>query len=704
MNHLQRSRTLSCMTRGSLAAVLCAAWSVTADAQDAGAAKAVVPFATRQAEIRKLLDETFELSKTNTATKKQQAAQKLMEMAGNSATARDELYVVLATALPLLRETGDFPTYLTAVEQLIETFQVDAEAERTKHITDFMTACKSSTTLEPVVNEVVAMIGRASRENRYRAANELLDTADKQAKRLSATKLSKLLTEVRSTLREREGAFIAQTQAQRTLAGKPDDPKANFAVGLWLAVFESDWEQALPRLALGSDAKWKAAVAAEPKSPSEVEAQLSAADAWWEVAQSATCEAKLAAQRRSHEWYERHEPSAKSPLVKARVTKRLEELTASLEAASQRTLTSPSQAKPMATGASKTNKANELPTGKWIDLLEMVQLPEHAEVGKWQRSGDSLRCEPAPGARFMVPVALRGSYELDCEFTRRSGNDTVFVVLPVGVSSCSVLLSGWNGLVSGLHLLDGRGCDAIDVSTGAAYRPGTLINDKRYKLRIDVNQDNDRASVQADLNELRFVAWKGRASQLSNFAAHMVTCPKSIGVGAHGQFDVHKLVLRLKPGGKGYRLGDDWINPMTQVATVPSKEIAAKCIAWKGRKYFLSEKSMTFPEARQMAIELQGRLLTISSAEEEAFLYEQGRGLDLWLSAWQRTDSKEWRDERNRPLRFIGTWQAGAPRMRDRFFNLMIRTASPNRGAIDTPADGRAHACIEWGEEYPDDK
>ena len=312
--------------RLSLPVLLFAAWSVTAIAQDSEPAKSAVPTATRQAEVRKLLDETFELSKASTPAKKQQAAQKLMEMAADPATAGDELYVVLVTALPLLREAGDLPTYLTAIGRLIESFQLDAEAERTKHVTDFMTACKSSTTLEPLLNEVVALVGRAAQENRYRAANELLDAADKQAKKITATKLSKSLTEARGTLREREQAFITQTQAQKILEGKPDDPKANFAVGLWLAVYESDWEQALPKLALGSDAKWKAAATAEPKSPSEVEGQLVAADAWWEVVQSATGEAKLAAQRRAHEWYKHHEPNAKSPLVKARVTKRLEEL------------------------------------------------------------------------------------------------------------------------------------------------------------------------------------------------------------------------------------------------------------------------------------------------------------------------------------------------------------------------------------------
>ncbi len=704
--HYGRQRCcISGTRRWSLPVVLFAAWSVTAIAQDTEPAKSAVPTAARQAEVRKLLDETFELSKASTPAKKQLAAQKLMEMAGDPATAGDELYVVLVTALPLLREAGDFPTSLAAIGQLIESFQVDADAERTKHVTDFMTACKSSTTLEPVLNEVVALVGRAARENRYRAANELLDAADKQAKKITATKLLKSLTEVRGTLREREQAFVAQTQAQKTLTGKPDDPKANFAVGLWLAVYESNWELSLPKLVLGSDAKWKSAATAEPKSPSEVDGQLSAADAWWEVAQSATGEAKLAAQRRAHEWYERHEPNAKSPLVKARVTKRLDELAANLEPVSQRTLTSSSQPKPANNTASKTSKANELPVGKWIDLLEMVKLPEHAQVGKWQRNGEAIRCEPASDARFMVPVALRGSYELDCEFTRQTGSETAFIVLPIGISSCSVILSGWGGFVSGLHLVDGRECNAIDVSTGAATRPGKLLNNKRYKLRIEVIQDDDRVTVQADLDELRFVSWKGRASQLSNFGSHIVPCSQAVGVGAHqGQLDVHKLTLRLKPGYKAYRLGDDWKNPLAPVLATPPKEIDAKCITWRGRKYFISDKTMGLPEAKKLSVQLQGRLLTISSRDEETFICEQGRGSSIWLGGWRQANSDDWRDERNRSFRFKPTWSPGQPSSGGEVVLAIRATTAADRGLHDVSAHLLSHACIEWGEEYPDDK
>ncbi len=709
MNQLRRSHVFLSAMRWSFAAVLCVAWSLVASAQDAKPGKAVVPTTARQAEVRKLLNETFELSKANTTAKKQQAAQKLMELAGDSATAGDELYVVLVTVLPFLREAGDFQAFLVVVEQLIESFQVDAEAERTRHVTEFMAACKSATALEPVLNEVVAIVGRAVSEHRYRAATELLDAADKQAKAIAAEKLSKLLAEVRGKVREREQAFVAQTVAQQTLTNKPDDPKANFAVGLWLAVYVSDWEQALPKLALGSDAKWKAAAAAELKPPAEVEAQLTAADAWWEAAQSASGEVKLAAQRRAHEWYKRHEPNVKSPLMKARATKRIAELATSLEAASQRDIALPSLPKPATNTVSTETNATALPVGTWVDLLELVKLPEHALLGKWKRIEGSLVCEPSVDARVLAPVAIRGSYELSVEFTRKTGEDSVMVLIPIGTATCSVVLSGWNGAYHGLMLIDGHDCPRYPPSTKAAFRPGHLANNRRYQLQVEVIQDDEKVAVTATLDDQRIVEWNGNVSQLSGSAAHVLPYPQAVGLlGLNAPVEFHKCALRLKQtGGSGYQLGDDWKNPLAPVAVGPSKEVASKCLTWKGRKYFISDKPMTISEAQQLATQLKGRLLTVSSEEEESFLFEQGRGLSFWMSGWRRTDSQDWRDERNRPLRFQGKWTPGQPQLSERELHLAIHTADipgeNGRGWHDYTFRNKGHACIEWGEEYPDD-
>ena len=689
----------------SLVVVACLAPWDDATGQESAEVKAEVPTATRQAEIRKLLGETFELAKANTATKKQLAVQKLMALADNPESSTDDVYVALQAALPFIKETGDFPSLLKAVERLNATFQSDPQAERSKHVIEFIAAAKSADTFEPALDEVMSLAGQAARDNQFRAATELLIAVERHAKRLAAKDAVKSLAEVRVAVREREHAFNTQATALTTLASDADDPKANFVVGQWLAVYESNWEQALPKLAKGSDAKWKAAVEAEPKSPGEFDALLVAADAWWDIAQTSTGMVKLAAQHRASKWYERHEPHLKSPLVKARVAKRIEELSVNLDAAKFRTAVISNSAKSVPSGSYGANDGRQLPHGKWIDLLELVKPAEHAVVGKWQRNSEALICESSPDARCLIPVAIRGGYELNCEFTRRAGADVANIVIPVGSTSCCVVMSAWGGGNHGLYLVDGRDAKDQAPSTGAVFRPGKLVNGQRYKLQIEVSQNADRATIAATLDGQRIIAWQGGISQLSCAPNVVIPCPQAVGIGiSNSPADIHKLELRLKRGGKAYRLDDDWRNPLAPVATAPPKEIAAQCLNWKRRKYFISDKPMNFADAQRLATELQGRLLTISSAEEEAFLYEQGRGLELWLSGWRRTEAKDWRDERNRLLRFIPTWQPGKPRGGVFDLHLTLNAASKSRGLNDAAPWTHCHACIEWGEEYPEDE
>ena len=101
---------------------------------------------------------------------------------------------------------------------------------------------------------------------------------------------------------------------------------------------------------------------------------------------------------------------------------------------------------------------------------------------------------------------------------------------------------------------------------------------------------------------------------------------------------------------------------------------------------------------------MKGRLLTISSSEEEQFIQERGSGKRLWMAGWRPPNRQAaWRDERGRTLKYLGTW---APRQPDTWRNiqwhLAIVTSQDFRGWDDVEASGgELHACIEWGEEYP---
>jgi hypothetical protein len=297
-------------------------------AQDRTPTKHRVPAPERQTAILKLLDETYGLSKASTLPKKKQVAEALMGLASLPETEQDERYVVFLTALPLLREVGDFAPYSAALDQLLVAFAVDADAIQTKYLSEFMADCKASSKLEPVVQEAVACTGHLAREHKFSQAKQLQDSAEAQAKKLSAAKLVKSLAEIRVLLTDHEKSFIAQEQAQKRLATTPDDSASNFARGVWLAVFEARWQLAIPNLEQCSDTKWKGAATADAKAVADIESHQAAGDAWWEVAQSATGQLKLGALLRSQYWYGLYERDAKSPLAKARLSKRQEELAA----------------------------------------------------------------------------------------------------------------------------------------------------------------------------------------------------------------------------------------------------------------------------------------------------------------------------------------------------------------------------------------
>ena len=104
-------------------------------------------------------------------------------------------------------------------------------------------------------------------------------------------------------------------------------------------------------------------------------------------------------------------------------------------------------------------------------------------------------------------------------------------------------------------------------------------------------------------------------------------------------------------------------------------------------------------EAQNLAHRLKGRLLTISSKEEDEFIATHDAGRSLWLSGWWRHDLKQWRDERNRPLRYLGPWSKGEPHddpNQSRLHRWPARLGWSNQRRQDS-----FHACIEWGEEYP---
>lgn len=341
-----------------------------------------------------------------------------------------------------------------------------------------------------------------------------------------------------------------------------------------------------------------------------------------------------------------------------------------------------------------------LSPGKWHDLLAMVKLPDHVVCGNWKQSPTGmLSSDPSVMPAVMIPVIIDGGYELDLEYARMSGKESVSITVPVGAGRTSIVTSGWGGKFHGLIEVDRVPLPELDSDSGAITSPGTLENLRRNRLHIDVDVKNNEGHIQAVLNDQHIVDWTGDVQRLLPLTDAAMPCDRVPCLHSWiSSADFRSLRLRLKPGARAVRLGDDWSNPLTVVRDAPPVEIVDKCLKWNDRSYYLSDVPMHLTEAQSLASRWNGRLLTVSSQAEEDFLAANDGGRTFWTSGWRRWDDKQWRDDLNRPLRFLGGWSRTKPLDSETHSRLILWPCG--LGWSNEQRQATAYACIEWGQEY----
>ncbi len=257
--------------------------------------RAAIPAAEKQKEITKLLEETYNLTKLDGLSKKQNAVKQLMEASRDNSFGTDERYVILMTAISLAKETGDATNWLEAVNALVTDFDLNSQKEKTRLLTEFLNASKSGAQMKVVIDEALALSQAAAQENQFAEANALLSTAESAIRRITGTaSLKPAIAAVRVEVTAREKEWKAFQAANAKLATNADDPAANYGVGRWHALQIADWKAALPFLAKASDPKWKAAAELELTEPTDAMAQAAVGDAWWDVAQKELAASKTA--------------------------------------------------------------------------------------------------------------------------------------------------------------------------------------------------------------------------------------------------------------------------------------------------------------------------------------------------------------------------------------------------------------------------
>jgi hypothetical protein len=116
----------------------------------------------------------------------------------------------------------------------------------------------------------------------------------------SSPTVIKLLT---AELKKMAEEYVAARWAAPALKTRPDDPKANYAWGRYLAVIKGHWEKGLPLLAKGSNAEVKKLAIKELDAPVKADEQLALGRGWEEASKKEQGSARKRVLLHANFWY-----------------------------------------------------------------------------------------------------------------------------------------------------------------------------------------------------------------------------------------------------------------------------------------------------------------------------------------------------------------------------------------------------------------
>ncbi len=181
----------------------------------------------------------------------------------------------------------------------------------------------------------------------------------------------------------------------------------------------------------------------------------------------------------------------------------------------------------------------DLPPGQWVDALKYVDPKRDRVWGDWTRDGDAITVAPRLAARLMLPFDVGENYDLEVEFTRNSGENSVVVVLPLGTRQSSLQLSSWKERVCGLS----KGSWSRYPPSGT---PFPLTNGRRYTVLTSVRARGNDASIQVSIDGNPLIAWSGETASLGIWSGWKMPEPGRAGLGAYDtSVTFHRVRIRL---------------------------------------------------------------------------------------------------------------------------------------------------------------
>lgn len=370
------------------------------------------------------------------------------------------------------------------------------------------------------------------------------DTAEKTLRRALAV-ANAASSPLRAIVQQKVDSLAAlgKTEAQvkklaATLEADPSNAAARSQIVRLYTVELNQPAEAARFLGDGVDETFRKYVPGAAKPPAEApELACMELGEWYrDLATTASAAARPAMLKRAQTYYERFlELHDKEDVTRSQATLALNKVADELAKSAAST-------RPEATGAAAAGK--KLPNGTWIDLIALTDpdqdCTDNRALKLWQRQGTGLVGQPSQQGPTSIacPVAIEGSYDLQVKFLRKQTYGYIYIHLPVGSRSVSLML--YSGR-SGLSYVNGR--SAYYNETGA-LTPFQV--NRAYTVDIKVLTEGDDASIAVNLDGKALVRWKGPQAELS---ASTIRNRKQVGLAVYDTVTVFGAArLRMQSG------------------------------------------------------------------------------------------------------------------------------------------------------------
>lgn len=298
-----------------------------AAAQPAAPQRASVPDGPAQEAARTAAAEIYsgKLQQAKTIADKTALAVGMIDASSKFQDGSADQYVLLTIARDVAAGAGDLPTAIKATSELAKRFDVSAaklKAESLLSAASRATAAQYKDVAELALTIAAELAGCGE----YGPAIDACEAGRQSALRARQTNLAKDLTKKVDELRDQQKAAEAYQRTQDVLKDSPVEPAANLAAGRHLCFVKGDWERGIPYLALGSDAKIKAAAVLDLRGATSAEDQVAIGDAWWDLAEAKQGRERDMLRVRAGYWYRQAEANIPAGLGRLKVSQRLAEI------------------------------------------------------------------------------------------------------------------------------------------------------------------------------------------------------------------------------------------------------------------------------------------------------------------------------------------------------------------------------------------